>query len=80
MEMKNKLYHHHKSKFSFVIRNFSIGFFGFAFLLSAVTIPTYFSVREQTRYEIQAVSETNEEETPDIEETETEEDQEENHN
>ena len=76
MEMKNKLYMHHKSKTSLVLRNFSVAFFGFAFFLSAVTIPTYFSVREEYRIATQALDEDPEENVVDEPSDEVEEEEE----
>ena len=54
MEMKNKLYRHHKSKASIVLRNFSLSFLGIFLAFSAITIPTYFSVRGDNRQQMQA--------------------------
>ena len=61
MEMRNKLYRHHKSKASFVLRHFSIGLFAFILGVSAITIPTYFSVREDERISLKASEEETEE-------------------
>lgn len=44
MEMKNKLYRHHKSKVALIMRNFSISFLGLFIFGLAVTIPTYISI------------------------------------
>ena len=57
MEMKNKLFRHHKSKFGLIARNFSMVFIGVFTLLSAVTIPTYLSVRGDLRIQMQASEE-----------------------
>ena len=54
MEMKNKLFRHHKSKFYFLARSFSFIFLGIIATVGAVTIPTYFSVAGEARYAIQA--------------------------
>lgn len=45
MQVKNKLYKHHKSKFVLVMRNFSIVFSSVVALLAIVAIPTYISER-----------------------------------
>lgn len=57
MEIKNKLYCHHKSKISFIFRNFSLAFVGIFVLFSAVTIPTYFSIRGEEKVPTQASEE-----------------------
>ena len=67
MEMKNKLFRHHKSKASIVLRNFSLSFLGIFLAFSAITIPTYFSVRGDNRQQMQA-SEVEVVETPNTEE------------
>lgn len=43
MQVKNKLYKHHKSKFVLVMRNFSIAISGLLALGAIVAIPTYIS-------------------------------------
>lgn len=44
MEMKNKLFCHHKSKFSLVMKRFSLACLGAATVLTAVIVPTYLSI------------------------------------
>ena len=72
MEMKNKLFHHHKSKFSIVIRNFSLSVAGVFLFVAALSVPTYISIHNEQKMEMKA-SEVEEddlqEETP-IEEEE----------
>jgi len=49
MEMKNKLYKHHKSRFHFLVKDLSIGtasVFGF---LAIVSLPTYISINNQLK-------------------------------
>ena len=43
MEMKDKLYCHHKSKFSLVMKRFSLTCLGVISVLSAIAVPTYIS-------------------------------------
>ena len=58
VEFKNKLYRHHKSKFSFVVRNFSLTFIGIFTVLGGIAIPTYISVSNTLQIQTQAVEET----------------------
>lgn len=61
MEMKNKLYHHHKSKFSLVVKKFSLcslGVFGF---IAMIAIPTYISTLSDTSKPLVAENENQEE-------------------
>ena len=44
MVFKNKLYRHHKSKFSLILRHFSFVCMGFVLVVSAIAIPTYISI------------------------------------
>ena len=60
MEMKNKLYRHHKSKFSLVLRNFSFAFMGAFLVLGGITIPTYISISSHLNIAAQAVEEKTE--------------------
>ena len=39
MEMKNKLFHHHKSKFSIVMSNFSLSVAGVFAFVAILTVP-----------------------------------------
>ena len=71
MTMKNKLYHHHKSKFSIVMRNFSLSVVGVFAFVAAISVPTYISIHNEQKMEMKAteVEEENlEEETPTEEE------------
>lgn len=43
MEMKDKLYCHHKSKISLVMKRFSLTCLGLISVISAIIIPTYIS-------------------------------------
>lgn len=48
MNMKNKLYKHHKSKAFFYVRNFSFVFAGLLGIGLSIAIPTYISsIKEQ---------------------------------
>ena len=57
MEFKNKLYRHHKSKASFVLRHFSIAIIGLFVVAGGVTIPTYISVYNTVNYQTKAEEE-----------------------
>ena len=59
MEMKNKLFRHHKSKMSLVVRNFSLAFVGVFTILGGITIPTYFSISRSLNVVTQAAEENN---------------------
>ena len=54
MEMKNKLFHHHKSKFSIVMRNFSLSVAGAFAFVAILTVPTYISIRSEQKAEMKA--------------------------
>ena len=54
MEMKNKLFHHHKSKFSIVVRNFSLSCLAIFAVVGALTVPTYISIHQQQKSEMKA--------------------------
>ena len=71
MEMKNKLFRHHKSKFALMLRNFSLTFMGLFLVVAAFTVPTYLSVVGSAEYQMQA-SEANDEENLDNEDSESE--------
>ena len=43
MELKNKLYHHHKSKFVLAMKQLSFSMLSLVAVFSAVAIPTYIS-------------------------------------
>ena len=77
MKMKNKLYCHHKSKFSLVMRNFSIFFASFSFVAAAVAIPTYISIHVGEKVATEAANENKEveekEDSTDLEEEKPEE-------
>ena len=48
MNMKNKLFKHHKSKAFFYVRNFSFVFAGLIGICLSISIPTYLSsIKEQ---------------------------------
>ena len=55
MEMKNKLFRHHKSKFSLVVRNLSFAFIGIFTVLGGIAIPTYISISNHLNIAAQAV-------------------------
>ena len=63
MEMKNKLFHHHKSKASIVMRDFSIVVASVSVFVLALTIPTYLSIHSTDKSQMQA-SEVEVEEEP----------------
>ena len=54
MEMKNKLFHHHKSKFSIVVRNFSLSCLAIFGTIGAITVPTYISIHQSVKSEMKA--------------------------
>ena len=54
MEMKNKLFHHHKSKFSIVMRNFSLSVTGVFLFVAALSVPTYISIHNEQKMEMKA--------------------------
>jgi cytoskeletal protein RodZ len=51
MQVKNKLYKHHKSKFVLVVRNLSITVTGLVALFAVVAIPTYISEKNISKAE-----------------------------
>lgn len=57
MEFRNKLYRHHKSKASFLLRHFSIAIIGLFVVAGSVTIPTYISISNTVNYQTNAESE-----------------------
>ena len=74
MQVKNKLYKHHKSKFVLVMRNFSIAFSSLVALLAIVAIPTYITEKNISEAEAQkennsseVVDQQTEEEIPELE-------------
>ena len=79
MEYKNKLFRHHKSKFSLIFRNFSLTCMGVLIVLGGIAIPTYISISsnlnvateasEEKPEEVRSVNDQNEDEN-DVEETE----------
>lgn len=71
MEMKNKLFHHHKSKFSIVMRNFSLSVVGVFAFVAAISVPTYISIHNEQKMEMKATEveqENLEQENPNDEE------------
>lgn len=44
VEFKNKLFRHHKSKFTLALRNFSLTCMGVLIVLGGIAIPTYISI------------------------------------
>ena len=44
VEFKNKLFRHHKSKFTLILRNFSLTCMGVLIVLGGIAIPTYISI------------------------------------
>ncbi len=74
MQIKNKLYKHHRSKFVLVMRNFSIVFSSLVALVAIVAIPTYITERNVSEAEAKKENNTSEvadsptdEETPELE-------------
>lgn len=61
MEMKNKLFRHHKSKFALVVKQFSLTCLGVFAVLSAVAIPTYISTLGNQKVVTQAKEENGKE-------------------
>ena len=57
MEMKNKLFCHHKSKFSLLLKRFSLTCIGVVSVIAAVTVPTYISMLEDSKAVAQETSE-----------------------
>ena len=74
MTMKNKLYHHHKSKFSIVMRNFSLSVVGVFAFVAAISVPTYISI-QSTHQSVKAEGEPTDENSDDLEGLESYEDQ-----
>ncbi len=65
MNMKNKLFKHHKSKAFFYVRNLSFVFVGLLGIGLSIAIPTYISsIKEQ---QIAAKAQTEEDEVKDTE-------------
>lgn len=61
MEFKNKLFRHHKSKFTLVLRNFSLTCMGVLIVLGGIAIPTYISISSNLNVATEASEEpTNE--------------------
>ena len=65
MVMKNKLYKHHRTKASFVVRYLSFTFVGLSLAALVVALPTYFAFHEEEKVATMA---ENEEEKLDNEE------------
>ena len=63
MEMKNKLYRHHKSKFVLIVKQFSLTCLGVFSVLSAIAIPTYITTLENQKIVTQAKEENPNEKT-----------------
>ena len=57
MNMKNKLYKHHKSKSSFVVRELSFSVLGLSLVALAVALPAYFSTHKDEKVPTLAESE-----------------------
>ena len=49
MEMKNKLYCHHKSKAGMLTKQFSVALFGLSVAFGVVAVPTYISSLENNK-------------------------------
>ena len=60
MQVKNKLYKHHRSKFVLVMRNLSITVTGLAAIFAFVAIPTYISERNIAKAEAEKSNEVTE--------------------
>ena len=60
MEMKNTLFHHHKSKFSIVVRNFSLSCLAVFVVIGIATVPTYISIHQSEKAEMKASEVTDE--------------------
>ena len=54
MKMTNKLTLHHKGKFGLVMKNLSIAFGSFSFVLAALVLPTYISIAGDKQIQTQA--------------------------
>ena len=72
MEMKNKLYCHHKSKFALKMRNFAFVSLAIFLFASAITIPTYLSISQNGNVPTLASEKEDHEEPKEIEEVEEE--------
>ena len=70
MNMKNKLYKHHKSKVFFYVRNISFVFVGLLGIGLSIAIPTYISSIKEQQISAKAQAEENVEEEAEIPETE----------
>lgn len=57
MVMKNKLYKHHKTKASFVVRHLGFTFMGLSLLVAVVALPTYLSIHQNEKVPTMAESE-----------------------
>ncbi|MCQ2802833.1 MAG: hypothetical protein MJ225_04115 [Bacilli bacterium] len=60
MEMKNKLFKHHRSKLAVVTRKISIAALSVAGVFAVVALPTYFSISSSNKIEAQATAEKQE--------------------
>ena len=58
MQVKNKLYKHHRSKFVLVMRNLSITVTGLVAVFAIVAIPTYISEKNISKAEAEKANET----------------------
>ena len=66
MTMKNKLYKHHKSKSSFVVRNLSFTLFGLSLVTLAVAMPSIIANHKDEK--VPTLAESEEAETDNNEE------------
>lgn len=57
MKMTNKLTLHHKGKFGLVLKNLSIAFGSFSFVITALVLPTYISIAGDKKVPTQAEQE-----------------------
>ena len=73
MVMKNKLLHHHKSKFSIFMRNFSFTIVGLFLVAGALSVPTYISITSSNQKQMQAseIENRHDDENKDDEDLET---------
>ena len=72
MNMKNKLYCHHKSKLALRMRNIGVASLAIFLFASAITIPTYLSISKSGNVPTLASEGEKENETPQNEEVDEE--------
>ena len=72
MEMKNKLYCHHKSKISLVMKRFSLTCLGVITVVLTITIPTYISTSENQKVVTEARESDEQKEVEEVNDNEEE--------